>query len=279
MVNKIRSLEEFQKLPKNIKDYYFQNEIDSADLLGWKIHCFLNSEDNVIQSLQSTGMNYFAEYLIKSNLEHKYGNGSDGSRTFTIYCQGDRDDVEKIATDIQTKFGKVFQRLSPEGFTIDNDKTDYMYSLNVGMRFDGLKTKGYGMRGVPFLYKGRIQNGIFIGPHIAAAISKKNTTPEQERAIQLLTSHIVLAKHCGTKYLGKNYTNTEKDWDRFLFDPKFNDTSQFSNEEIKKMVSMVDYAYSSLILDAVKSEKSISIDINQRRNQKRFLTQEEYLGK
>ena len=257
MTEKITSLANFENLPKDTQDYYFASQRNGKTLDGWKIHLFLNKKINEKPSLASTGVGDAAKVLIKNNIEHKYGKGSDGSRTFTIYPGGDRDNVVNVAKELDTRFSGSFASLSPEGAALDNDQTDYMLSANIGMRFDGLKIKGYGWRGVPriapVLPNGQAQKGM------AKALLQKDISNEQEKALQLLAGHIMLAKHCGSVYLGKDYKNDASDWDRFLFNDM---TKSFSPEEIEKVARAFNVEYSKEILDSVKSQSGIDIDLH-----------------
>lgn len=249
MQNQIYSFQDIQKLSLDTTDYYFSAK-GLLTTKGWKIHLFLNRISDVKSPVSE--IQTISEYLIKNNIEHKYGNGSDGSRTFTIYPGGGRDVAESLAQSLNKQFNGFFARLSPDGSTIDNDQTDYMFSPNIGIRFDGLKVKGYGWRGVPRF----IPN-----PEtylIVKAVLKKDVSAEQESAIQLLAGHILLAKYCGANYLGKSYKNDNNDWDRFLF----NDNIQgFSSDEINKVVNFFDANYANKIQDVIKSKNGIDINI------------------
>lgn len=53
-------------------------------------------------------------------------------------------------------------------------------------------------------------------------------TDEQEEKLKKVACHLILARYCGEKYLGKNYKTNP--WDQELFDS----ISEFSSDDIKK---------------------------------------------
>lgn len=253
--NEINSFEELQKLENNAP-YYFAG---SKGVSGWKIHIFLNKEENEFPSRDNSTICDLSKYLIDSGYEHKFKNRVDGAKTFAVYV-GTRDDTIKFAQDMDKIFGVDFSKISSEGSEVVNEPHDWMITPNIGMRFDAVdKYKarngaGYGYNGVPR----------FIGTHKltlqhhAKSWIGKDITDEQEKSLQLLAGHIMLAKHCGSKYLGSNYKNDSSDWDKFLFD----DVKELSAEEIKKYSETFDDLYGHLIKDNWKSKDGNSIKIN-----------------
>jgi len=254
MRNTIYSLDELNKLPSNgLTDYYFSVK-RKEPWAGWKIHLFMGDRRG---NPHPTMFQDIIEYLIENNLEHKYGNGCD-DRTLWIYPVGNRDDAEKVAKDLDKRFGNRMKAMSSEGAGAIGDTYDYLINLNIGMRYDGLRGSCYGSRGVPRLiqWNPHTQQPMKEG-WVAKTVLKRELTADQEKAIQLLAGHMMLAKHCGTRYLGKDYTNTNEDWDKFLYNSK--DISSFSAEEIEKVARAMNERFNHEILLHAKSKEGIEI--------------------
>ncbi|MDR1026389.1 MAG: hypothetical protein LBL47_03220 [Lactobacillus sp.] len=253
--NEISSFEELQRLDNNAP-YYFAG---SKGASGWKIHIFLNKEKDKYPSRDTPVMRNLCKYLIDSGYEHKFKNRVDGAKTFAVYI-GTRDDTIKFAQNMDKIFGADFSKMSPNGSKVVDEPCDWMITPNIGMRFDAVNKykarngAGYGYNGVPRfvgIHKLQLQ-------HFAKSWFGKDVSDEQEMSLQLLASHMMLAKHCGSKYLGSDYKNDNNDWDKFIFD----DIQGFSVDEIKKYSGIFDGMYAHLIKDNWKSKDENSVNIN-----------------
>ena len=222
MQNVIHSYDELSRLSDDAP-YYFNGE--KTYTTGWKMHLFLNKGDNGFPDLHDKTIQELSKFLISENLEHKFKNGCDGANTFCIYV-GSRDDCEELALRLAEKFAKKFQILSPRGNKFTGSDENVFGNPNIGIRFDGVNENlsnspflRYGDKGIPdFLH----------GIYLAGAVLGKKVTSEQEEKLKKAACHLILAKYCGEKYLGKNYKT--KPWDQEIFD----NVSEFSSDDIKK---------------------------------------------
>ncbi len=222
MQNIIHSYDELSKLSSDAP-YYFYGE--KTYTTGWKMHLFLNKGNDVFPDLHDRTIQELSKFLISENLEHKFKNGCDGENTFCIYI-GNRDDCEELALRLATRFAKEFQRLSPQGNKFSGSDKNMFDNPNIGIRFDGVNENlpnspflRYGDKGIPdFLH----------GICFASSVLGKKVTSEQEEKLKKVACHLILAKYCGEKYLGKNYES--KPWDKEIFD----NISEFSSDDVKK---------------------------------------------
>lgn len=222
MENTIASFQELSKLP-NDAPYYFYGA--RSYTTGWKMHLFLNSSTDKFPDLHNEAIAQISKFLINENLEHKFKNGCDGANTFCIYV-GSRDDCEKLAQRLINLFGEKFQKLSPIGNHFSGSDQNLFNNPNVGIRFDGVNEKldnspflRYGEKGIP---------GFLYGINFASAVLGRKIPNEQEDKLKKIACHLILAKYCGEKYLGKNYSR--QPWDQEIFDAG----SMFSASEIEK---------------------------------------------
>ena len=222
MQNVINSYDEISRLSSDAP-YYFNGE--KTYTTGWKMHLFLNKGNDVFPDLHDRTIQEVSKFLISENLEHKFKNGCDGANTFCIYV-GSRDDCEELALKLATKFAKEFQRLSPQGNKFSGSDKNMFGNPNIGIRFDGVNENlsnspfsRYGEKGIPdFLRK----------VYFASSVLGKKVSYEQEEKLKKVVCHLILARYCGEKYLGKNYKT--KPWDQKLFDS----ISEFSSDDVKK---------------------------------------------
>jgi len=247
-VNPVKYFNELENLG-NVKDYWFSGNTPGK---GWKIHLFMNRQNDVLPPLDTPVLRQVSKYLIDKNITHKYGNGSDGARSFTIYI-GDRDDMLGIANEMNALFGREFAKLSPDGSAIDGVSSDYMISPNIGFRFDGTLRK-LSEKGVPRFYgniRGKCERKT---PNVLG----RKISDEQESRLQLVAAHIILAKYYGATYLGKDYKNDGSDWDKYLFDS----VSEFSADDIAKYVKVMELlVLNGKLIDAREIGKHKGIDI------------------
>ena len=208
MENIINSYDDLKNL-RNDDAYYFYGENSYKN--GWKMHLFLNRDDDKFPDLHDIRISNLSKYLIDNNLEHKFKNGNDGENTFCIYV-GDRDKCEQIAKELDKKFGKEFSSLSKNGNNLKG--SDFNFTKNIGIRFDGVN---YKKKNSPFLRYG--DNGVstFLrNVSLYKSLFSENITVEKENNLKKLAAHVILAKYCGEKYLGKNYKQSP--WDDKIFE-------------------------------------------------------------
>ncbi len=222
MENYINSFQDLSEL-SNDAPYYFRGK--SLYTTGWKMHLFLNSAPDKFPDLHNETIQKISKFLIDRNLEHKFRNGNDGDNTFCIYI-GDRNECETLAKELVAEFGREFSQLSQNGNSFSGSDQNLLNNPNIGIRFDGVNENlpnspffRYGANGIPeFLHD----------CYLASSVLGRDISKKQEDKLKKVAAHIILAKFCGEKYLGKNYQN--KPWDSELF----GNVSEFSAEDINK---------------------------------------------
>lgn len=254
MENTVASFQELSKLP-NDAPYYFRGV--RSYTTGWKMHLFLNNAPDKFPDLHNETVTQLSEFLINENLEHKFKNGCDGANTFCIYV-GSRDDCENLAQRLIKLFGEKFQKLSPTGNDFSGSDKNLFNHPNIGIRFDGVNEKKndspflrYGENGIP---------GFLYGINFASAVLGRKISDEQEDKLKKIACHLILAKYCGEKYLGKNYS--QHPWDQEVFDAG----SMFSVSDIEtytqKCIALFDPV--KFIKPASLAEKGYDINVDEK---------------
>lgn len=229
MENIVKRYSEIKKL-KNDDAYYFHGENNYQS--GWKMHLFLNDGPDNFPDLHDNRISKLSKFLIDKNLEHKFKNGCDGENTFCIYI-GDRSECEELSEELTKRFSKYFQELNPK--RNNKEGSDFNLANNIGIRFDGANEKlkdspflRYGSKGIPTLLRNQ---------RLYKGINGDDISKEKEEVLKKLTTHMILAKFCGEKYLGKNYE--QEPWDRELF----NELTGIDKNKIDKYISTIIAAF------------------------------------
>lgn len=222
MQNIVGSFQDLAKLSDNAPYYFCGAEKYTT---GWKMHLFLNSAPDKFPDLHNPTIQKLSKFLMDKNLEHKFQNGCDGANSFCVYV-GDRAECEKLALELNEKFGKEFQQLSPKGNHFSGSDQNLLQSANIGIRFDGANEKllnspfsRYGSQGIPDFKRDEFW---------ASSVLGREVSQLQEDKLKKVATHLMLAQYCGEKYLGRNYAT--QPWDKELFA----DVAEFSPQEIEK---------------------------------------------
>src|SRR5690606_35122780 len=134
--NHISSFDDLLALRKGDNEYAFY---PNAYVPQWKIHLCLNPQKDVYPDLDEPMIRDVARFLIEDKkINHKYANGGDGFKTYTIYT-GSMEDTLSLATDLKDRFS--FPATKQEHETVDLYLADGIF-----MRFEGQPENNMFMR-------------------------------------------------------------------------------------------------------------------------------------
>ncbi len=223
MLNTVESYQDLVNLAPSENEYYFYGREDYNP--AWKLHLCINPQPDVSPKLNDPFIRDISKYLIDKQIEHKYGNGGDGYKTYTIYT-GTPEDTWATASKLKQrfKFPETGKRL---------ERSDLYLDKGIYARFEGQPYRvpnvhltdsmfmHYGLDGIPMLNR-----NITFDPSLSPKLNKQNKT-----LLHALCGHVFCAKHYGQNYLGRHYNDLK--WDSGLFN-ELSDT--LSLDEIERYI-------------------------------------------
>jgi hypothetical protein len=217
--NIVRSYSELLTIPQGDNEYaFYPNDY----IPQWKIHLCLNRDEDIYPDLDEPLIRDVSRFLIEEKkINHKYANGGDGFKTYTIYS-GSMEDTLDLALDMKKRFS--FPQTDP-----DLEQSDLYLANGIYMRFEGQPEDSmfmrYGYHGIPM-----IKPSYNFGYHV---MDEPPVLNKQDKILlHALAGHVFCAEHYGAHYLGKDYADTR--WDKGIFERL---GQNFSNEFVEKYVS------------------------------------------
>lgn len=223
--NNITSVAELKAIPPGDNEYYFEGTEPYNH--AWKLHLCLNEHENVYPDLHDPLIRNVSSYLIDNGIPHKYANGGDGFKTYTIYT-GTPEKNFTVAHALNERFAFPERSKSLES-------GDLYLANSIYTRFEG---QPYEVPGVA------LSDGFFMhyGLHgIPMVNNRQNYMPElppekmtksNKALLHTLIGHAFCARRYGKNYLGQHYDKTQ--WDHGIF-TSLGDT--FSLHEIQTYIN------------------------------------------
>jgi hypothetical protein len=213
----------------------------------WKIHLCLNPQEDVYPDLNEPLIRDVSRFLIEEKkVNHKFANGGDGFKTYTIYT-GSMEDTLDLALHMKERF--AFPTTDP-----DLESSDMFLADGIYMRFEGQPDSAmfmrYGHKSIPAIST-RYDYSQAINPH-ATPLNKSD-----KRLIHSLAGHVFCARHYGENYLGQNYDDVQ--WDKGIFESL---GQNYDPQFLKSYIELTCRMAESFCNSELKTANPIYLDID-----------------
>lgn len=211
MRNTLTPLADLAHIPPGDNEYYFKGTQPYNH--AWKLHLCLNDQPNIYPDLRDPLIRDVSAYLIDRDIQHKYANGGDGFKTYTIYT-GTPEANFSVAHGLNQRF--TFPDRPRNLEPCDLHLAGSIYTRFEGQPYDvpGVSMKDsffmhYGLHGIP-----TINTSHNFMPELT---NLNGMTKPQKTLLHTLAGHVFCTRHYGDNYVGKHYAKTQ--WDHGLFSP------------------------------------------------------------
>lgn len=222
--NNITSIDGLNAIAPGDNEYFFKGTQPYNH--AWKLHLCLNEQENIYPDLHDPLIRNVSSYLIDHGIQHKYANGGDGFKTYTIYT-GTPEQNFAVAHALNERFPLPKQPKNLESGDLHLASAIYTrfegqpYEVPGVALSDGLFMH-YGLHGIPMV--NMRQNYI-------PELPPEKLTKSNKMLLHTLVGHVFCARHYGENYLGKYYAKTQ--WDDGIFSSLGN---TFSLNEIQTYI-------------------------------------------